>query len=75
MTNKEFLLQRISIYAGVSLDPDSDEEVGTMLRRKFNVFLPQRRSMDDSLRAAISDHEIIALILQYRAAPAAKTES
>ncbi|MFT7527256.1 MAG: hypothetical protein ACI9LY_002411, partial [Arenicella sp.] len=34
---------------------------------KFNIRLPQRPSLDNSLSSATSDHEIISLILQYRA--------
>lgn len=67
MTSKAFLHQRICIYAGATLDPDSDEEVAAMLRRKFNVNLPQRSSLEAALKAATSEHEIIALILKYRA--------
>jgi len=63
---KDFLLKRICIYAGQEIDPDSDAQVADMLRRKFDIQLPQRRSMNESLLATTSDHEIIALILQYR---------
>lgn len=66
MASKEFLLQRICIYAGGEIDPDCDKQVEEMLRRKFNIFLPQRSSMNDSLVAANSDHEILDIILQYR---------
>lgn len=66
MTSKEFLLQRIHIYAGGEIDPDSDKQVEEMLRRKFNIHLPQRSSMNDSLAAAISDHEILKFLIQYR---------
>lgn len=65
-SNKEFLLQRISIFLGKTIDPNSDDQVEEVLRSKFNIRLPQRRSMDDSLSASISDHEIIALLLKYR---------
>lgn len=70
MSTKEFLHQRICVYAGKTMDPGSDTEVETMLRRKFNVHLPQRKSMNERLKSAISDHEIIALILKYRASDA-----
>lgn len=66
MSTKAFLLQRLSIYAGGDFDPSVDEEVGDVLRRKFNIHLPQRASVNESLESAISDHEIIGLILQYR---------
>lgn len=63
---KDFLKQRISIYAGIDIDPDIDSQVVEMLRNKFNIFLPQRSSLDESLSASISSHEIIKLILKYR---------
>lgn len=68
MASRQFLLQRICIYARETMDPDSDAQVEVVLRRRFNVHLPQRKTMDERLLAAISDHEIIKLILQYRAA-------
>ena len=67
MDSKEFIHKRICIYAGKDIDPNSDEQVGDFLRSKFNIHLPQRRSMNESLTSAISDHEIISLILKYRA--------
>ncbi len=67
MDSKEFIHKRICIYAGKDIDPNSDEQVGDILRSKFNIHLPQRRSMNESLTSAISDHEIISLILKYRA--------
>lgn len=66
MENKEFILKRICIYAGKEFDPNSDQQVQQVLRSKFNIQLPQRRSMNESLTASISDHEILALIIQYR---------
>ena len=66
MGNKEFTRQRICIYADKDIDPDVDAQVEEALRSKFNIHLPQRRSMNESLEAAISDHEIIELILKYR---------
>ncbi len=66
MNSKEFVHQRICIYAGKSIDPNSDEEVEDILRYKFNIHLPQRKSMTESLTSATSDHEIIGLILKYR---------
>ncbi|BBB25008.1 hypothetical protein [Amphritea japonica] len=66
MTNKAFILQRISNFAGAELDPDSDKQVSTVLRDKFNIHLPQRRSMVEALKAVANDHEIIQLIIQYR---------
>jgi len=66
MANKEFLLQRICIYAGKDMDPASDKQVEEMLRSKFNIYLPQRVSMNESLAAVNSDHEILTLIKEYR---------
>ncbi len=66
MANKEILSQRINIYAGREVDPTSDKDVQEVLRTKFNIHLPQRRTMDESLAATIGDHEIIHLIRQYR---------
>lgn len=66
MASKEFILQRISIYAGKDIDPHSDKQVEEVLRSKLNINLPQRPSMNESLAATISDHEIIDLIIKYR---------
>lgn len=64
--NKDFIRQRICIYAGKDLDPIIDDQVEKVLRSKFNIQLPQRASLNESLASAISDHEIIGLILKYR---------
>ncbi|TNE94333.1 MAG: hypothetical protein EP324_01970 [Gammaproteobacteria bacterium] len=66
MNNKEFLRKRICIFSGKDIDPDSDEQVENILRDKFNIYLPQRNSLNSSLNSTASDHEIIGLILQYR---------
>ncbi len=66
MANKEFIHQRLCIYAGKDFDPTNDKQVEDVLRAKFNIHLPQRTSMNESLTSATSDHEIIGLILQYR---------
>ena len=66
MTNKAFMLQRICIFAGKDFDPNSDEQVTEVLKENFNIQLPQRRSMNESLAAVASDLEIIDLILKYR---------
>lgn len=66
MANKDFILQRICIYAGQEIDPNIDKQVVEVLRSKFNVHLPQRASFNESLELALSDHEIIKLILEYR---------
>jgi DNA polymerase I-like protein with 3'-5' exonuclease and polymerase domains len=68
MANKEFISRRINIYAGREVDPTSDKDVQDVLRSKFNIHLPQRKTMNESLVATVSDHEIIRLILQYRSA-------
>ena len=67
MDSKEFVHKRICIYAGRDIDPNSDEQVKDVLRSKFNIHLPQRKSLNESLAAAKSDHELIGLILKYRA--------
>lgn len=67
MANKDFILQRICIYAGKDFDPIDDKQVAEVLRSKFNIHLPQRASVNESLASTISDHEIIQLILEYRA--------
>lgn len=66
MSNKDFLLQRLCAYAGKNFDPNSDKEVADMLRTKFNIHLPQRPTFNESLAATISDHEVLALLVQYR---------
>ena len=66
MENKKFIYQRIGIYAGKEFDPSIDNQVEEVLRSKFNIHLPQRPTMNESLGSAISDHEIIGLILEYR---------
>ena len=66
MATKEFIYQRMCIYAGKEFDPTVDQQMEEVLRTNFNIRLPQRRSMNESLASATSDHEIIRLILQYR---------
>ncbi|MBD5771500.1 hypothetical protein [Marinomonas colpomeniae] len=65
-TAKEFLLQRIYAFTSQAFDPNSDPQVTGVLKSKFNIRLPQRRSMNESLSSTVSDHEIISLILKYR---------
>lgn len=72
MANKAFIYQRICIYAAKDFDPTNDVQVAEVLRYKFNIHLPQRTSMNESLASAISDHEIIGLILEYRTMDAQK---
>ncbi len=66
MGNKNFIYQRIRIYAEKEFDPTDDEQVVEVLRSKFDIHLPQRTSINESLASATSDHEILNLILQYR---------
>ncbi len=66
MESKESIYQKICVYTNKEFDPNTDSDVKTLLRNKFNIFLPQRSSLDDSLTATASDHEIIELIIQYR---------
>ena len=66
MSKKEFLHQRICVFAGKDFDPSVDEQVNEVLRFNCNIHLPQRASLNESLESSISDHEIINLILQYR---------
>jgi DNA polymerase I-like protein with 3'-5' exonuclease and polymerase domains len=66
MENKDFIYQRIRIYAGKDFDPAVDGQVEDILRSKFNIHLPQRTSMNESLASTNSDHEILGLILKYR---------
>lgn len=66
MATKEFILQRIQIYAGDEFDPTNDKQVVAVLRSKFGIHLPQRATLNQSLALATSDHEIISLIMAYR---------
>ena len=66
MADKEFILQRIRIFTGSDIDPSDDKQVNEQLRSKLDIHLPQRRTMDESLAAARSEHDIIGLILKYR---------
>ena len=67
MTSKAFIQQRITNFAGEDIDLNSDQEIEKMLHYKFNIRLPQRPSLSESLASATSDHEIIDLLKQYRA--------
>lgn len=64
--NKEFILQRICIFSGTEIDPNAEEQVINILKEKFNIQLPQRRTLNESLESSGSSHEIVSLILQYR---------
>jgi DNA polymerase I-like protein with 3'-5' exonuclease and polymerase domains len=63
MTPEEIRLRSL---AGTDFDPDSDEQVVSVLKRKFNIYLPQRKNLFESLSHTNSDHEIIDLLLRYR---------
>jgi DNA polymerase I-like protein with 3'-5' exonuclease and polymerase domains len=67
MSNKDFMYQRICNFVGEGFNPSNDDEVVQILRSELNIHLPQRTTMEESLKATNSDHEIIDLILQYRA--------
>ena len=66
MANKDFIHQRICIFAKTDFDPAVDEQVVEVLRSRFDIHLPQRASINESLAAVTGAHEIIELILQYR---------
>ena len=68
--NKDYLRQKIAVYAGADIDPSVDAVVLEMLRKKLNIYLPQRASLNAALKAGIRDHEIIQLLLDYRELPA-----
>jgi len=64
--NKEFILQRICIFSGQEVDPNSEEQVVELLREKFNIRLPQRPTLNESLSSSGSAHEVVNLIFRYR---------
>ncbi|MGR6871024.1 hypothetical protein ACU6U9_01660 [Pseudomonas sp. HK3] len=66
---KAFLHERICNFFGKDLDPNSDAQVEEALRMQLNIRLPQRPTMDDALASSNSDHEVIELLLKYRAMP------
>lgn len=66
VTDKAFILQRICIYAGKQIDPNSDFQVKDVLSSELGIKLPQKQTLDDSLAATNSDHEIVGLIIKYR---------
>ncbi|MGO3344967.1 MAG: hypothetical protein ACTIM4_02640 [Marinomonas sp.] len=66
MTDKHFIFQRIQSFAGNDFDPTADDQIATMLKSKFNIYLPQRTSIDKSLESTSSSHEIINLLIKYR---------
>ena len=66
MADKNFIKQRIAIYAGKVIDPTSDLQVKDVLQ-ELDIKLPQKNNLDDALSSANSGHEIIELIIKYRA--------
>lgn len=66
MTDKVFILQRICIYAGRQVDPNSDPQVKDVINNVLGIKLPQRRTLNESLAATNDEHEIIGLIKKYR---------
>lgn len=67
LNTREEIYLAINIFAEQDFNPNTDEDVLSVLRDDLNIRLPQRSTLDDSLASAASDHEIIALILKYRA--------
>ncbi len=66
MADKDFIHQRICIYAGKQFDPSSDLQVVEALRTGLGIRLPQKRTLDEALAASNHEHEIIGLIIKYR---------
>jgi len=66
VADKAFILQRICIYAGKQIDPNSDLQVKDVFNNVLGIKLPQRRTLNESLAAANNEHEIIGLIEKYR---------
>ncbi len=59
MVDKSYILQRICIYAGKQIDPNSDLQVKDVFYNVLGIKLPQRRTLNESLAAANEEHEII----------------
>lgn len=66
MENKRNILEKICISAEKDFDPTIDKDVVQLLRDKFNIYLPQRSALNESLESTASTNEIIELILKYR---------
>jgi len=66
MIDKNFILQRICVFLNKKIDPMSDIQVKEALNSELGIKLPQKRTFDESLTAANSSHEVIALITKYR---------
>jgi len=65
MANRDFIKQRINIFAHTPIDPNSDLQVKSALLG-LDIKLPQKNNLDDSLNASNDVHEIVRLIIQYR---------
>jgi len=65
MANKNYIQQRINIFANTPVNPNSDLQVKSALLG-LNIKLPQKTNLDDSLNACNDEHEIVQLIIQYR---------
>lgn len=65
IVNKNYIQQRINIFAGKPINPTSDLQVRDVLL-ELKIKLPQNNNLDDALRASNDEHEIIKLIVQYR---------
>lgn len=63
--NKDYIQQRIIIFAGKPIDPASDLQVKDVLLG-LKIRLPQRTNLDDALNASNEEHEIVRLIVRYR---------
>ena len=65
MADKNYIKQRINIFANKPIDPNSDLQVKSALLG-LNIRLPQKNNLNDSLSASNDKHEIVRLIIQYR---------
>ena len=65
MVDKNYIKQRIDIFANKPIDPNSDLQVKSALLG-LNIKLPQKNNLNDSLNASNDKHEIVSLIIQYR---------
>lgn len=66
MKNHKGIETRLRTLMGEDLDLQSDEQVLITLKRKYNIYLPQRKCLYDALRNSNSDHEVVNLLLQHR---------
>lgn len=65
MPDINFIKQRIAVYAGREIDPNSDIQVKSILYN-MGIKLPQKRDLNESLNSSNNEHEIISLISRYR---------